>query len=93
MLAEGAILWKSAKQSLLASSTMTVEFIQEASIHDVWLHNFVTRLRIVNSIEKKLKLYCDNNSALLYATNNKGSLKSKYIDIKFFVVKEITQNC
>ena len=95
MLAGGAISWKSAKQSLIASSTMAAEFVAcyEASNHGVWLRNFVTRLRIVESIEKPLKLLCDNNSAVLYANNNRSSSKSKHIDIKFLVVKERVQKC
>ncbi|XP_047326892.1 secreted RxLR effector protein 161-like [Impatiens glandulifera] len=44
MLAGGAILWKSIKQTLIASSTMAAEFIacHEASNHGMWLRNFVT---------------------------------------------------
>ena len=94
MMAGGAVSWKSAKQSLVASSTMAAEFVAcyEASNHGVWLKNFVTRLQVVESIQRPLKLLCDNNSAVLYATNNWSSSKSKYIDIKFLVVKERVQN-
>ena len=89
LLAGGAISWKSTKQSLIASSTMAAKFIAcyEASNHGIWLRNFVTELRIVDSIEIPLKLFCDNKSAVLYSTNNRSSTKSKYIDIKFLVVK------
>jgi hypothetical protein len=94
MMAGGAVSWKSAKQSLVASSTMAAEFVAcfEASNHGVWLKNFVTSLKIVDSIQKPLKLLCDNNSAVSYATNNRSSSKSKYIDIKFLVVKERVKN-
>jgi hypothetical protein len=44
------------------------------------------------SIERPLKLLCDINSTIFYATNNRNSSKSKYIDIKFLVVKERVQN-
>ena len=49
MLASGAISWRSAKQSLIASSTMAAEFIAcfGASNHGIWLRNFVTELQIV----------------------------------------------
>jgi len=60
----------------------------EASNHGIWLRNFVTRLRVVDDIEKPLKIYCDNNLVVLYSNNNKSSTKSKHIDIKFLVVKE-----
>ena len=94
MLAGGVISWRSAKQTLIASSTMAAEFIAcyEASNHGIWLRNFVTGLRVVKGIERPLKLYCDNNSAVLYSNNNRSSSKSKHIDIKFLVVKERVQN-
>jgi len=39
MLAEGAISWKSVKQTLIASFTMAAEFIAcyKASNHGMWL--------------------------------------------------------
>ena len=89
-----AVSWRSAKQTLTASSTMATEFVAcyEASNHGIWLRNFVTGLRIVEGIERPLKLYCDNKSAVLYSNNNRSSTKSKHIDIKFLVVKERVQS-
>ena len=94
LLAGGAVSWKSAKQSLIASSTMAAEFIAcyEASNHGIWLQNFVTGLRIVDNIDRPLRLFCDNQSAVLYSNNNRSSMKSKHIDIKFLVVKERIQS-
>ncbi|RDX96462.1 hypothetical protein CR513_20874, partial [Mucuna pruriens] len=45
MLAGGAISWNFVKQTLIAPSTMTVEFVAcfEASNHRIWLRNFVTK--------------------------------------------------
>ena len=73
---------------------MTIEFIAcyEASNHGVWLWNFVTGLHIVDDIERPLKSFCDNKSAVLYSNNNRSSSKSKHIDIKFLVVKERVQS-
>ena len=55
LLAGGAISWKSAKQELIATSTMEAEFIAcfEASNHALWLRNLVTGLRIVDGISTK----------------------------------------
>lgn len=39
-------------------------------------------------VDRPLKLYCDNKSAVLYSINNRSLTKSKFIDIKFLVVKE-----
>ncbi|TYK14596.1 Retrovirus-related Pol polyprotein from transposon TNT 1-94 [Cucumis melo var. makuwa] len=48
LLAEGAISWKSAKQSIIASSTMEVEFVAcfEATVHGLWLRNFILGLEL-----------------------------------------------
>ncbi|GMP71916.1 hypothetical protein CsSME_00030151 [Camellia sinensis var. sinensis] len=94
LLAGGAISWRSAKQTLIASSTMAAEFVAcyEASNQGIWLRNFVTGLRILEGTERPLKIYCDNKSAVLYSNNNRSSTKSKHIDIKFLVVKERVQS-
>jgi len=47
---------------------------------------------VVDGIERPLKIYCDNNSAVFYSNNNRSTTKSKFIDIKFLVVKERVQN-
>ncbi|RDX59578.1 hypothetical protein CR513_61849, partial [Mucuna pruriens] len=64
---------------------MVEEFVAcfEASNHEIWLQNFV-----INGIERPLEIYCDNNLAIFYFNNNRSSTKSKFIDIKFLVVKE-----
>jgi hypothetical protein len=94
MLDEGAISWRSAKQSMIASSTMAAEFITYFEIlnHEIWLKNFIAGLRIVDIIKLSLKLYCDNSSAVLYSNNNRSSSIFKHIDIKFLVVKEIVHS-
>ncbi|RVW61719.1 Retrovirus-related Pol polyprotein from transposon TNT 1-94 [Vitis vinifera] len=90
LLAGGVISWRFAKQTLITSSTMEAEFVAcyEASNQGIWLRNFVTGLRVLDGIEIPLKIFCDNKSAVLYSNNNRSSTKSKYIDIKFLVVKE-----
>ena len=73
---------------------MAIEFIAcyEASNHGIWLRNFIIGLRILEGIERPLKLYCDNKSAVMYSTNNRSSSKSKHINKKFLVVKERVQS-
>ena len=94
MLARGAISWRSTKQTLVAYSTMEAKFIAcfKASDHGIWLQNFVIRLRILGGIERPLKIYCDNKPTVMYSNNNRSSLKSKHVDIKFLVVKERVQS-
>lgn len=89
-LAGGAISWKSSKQTITAGSTMYAEFIAcyEATGQVNWLKKFIPGLKVVDSIEKPLKLYCDNEPAVMYAHNNQSSGAAKHIDIKYYVVKD-----
>jgi hypothetical protein len=89
-LANGAISWKSSKQTITTSSTMYAEFVAcyEAIRQAEWFKKFVSGLRVVDSIEKPLKIYCDNESAVQYSYNNKKSDVVKHIKIKCYVVKE-----
>jgi hypothetical protein len=58
----------------------------------MWLKKFVPCLRVVNSIERPLKLYCDNKTVVLYAHNNKKIKAVKHINIMFYIVKEKIQD-
>ena len=90
LLGEGAISWKSAKQSVIASSTMEAELIAcyEATIHALWLRNFISGLGVVDTITKPLKIYCDNSAAVLFSKNDKYSKGAKHMKLKYFAVKE-----
>ncbi|KAL3506909.1 hypothetical protein ACH5RR_032291 [Cinchona calisaya] len=90
MLAGGAVSWRSAKQTLIATSTMEAEFVScfEATSHGVWLKSFMSGLRIVDSISRPLRLFCNNSAAIFMAKNNKSGSQSKHIDIKYLAIRE-----
>ena len=94
LLARRAISWKSARQALIASSTMVAEYIAcyEASNIGNWLKKFCHKVKVVKGVERPLKLYCDNQSVVMLANKNRSLKKSKHIDIKYLVVKERVQN-
>src|SRR5438876_3071885 len=79
---------------LTASSIMQAEFVAcyEAIGQVVWLKKFIPGLRVVDSISSPLTLYCDNEPAIFYASNNKSSGAAKHIDIKYHVVKDRIQD-
>ena len=87
-LAGGAISWRSSKQSIVA------EFIAcyEATGQAIWLKKFIPDLKVVDCIDKPLKMYCDNQPAVFYAHNNKSSNAAKTIEIKYYVVKDKIQD-
>ena len=77
LLAGGAISWKSAKQSVVAASTMEAEFVAcfEATIQANWLRNFISGLGIVDSIARPLKMYCDNSAAVFFFLRTTSTLQ------------------
>lgn len=93
LLVGGVVSWKTSKQTLVSPSIMAEEFVAcfEASNHAIWLRNFVASLHIVRRIERPLKVYCDNIGVVLYSNNNMSSTKSKFINIKYLVMKERVQ--
>ena len=90
MMAEGVFLRESVKQTLTASSTMEVEYVAcyEDTCHAIWLWNFISTLKIVHSISKPLKLFCDNSAVVSFFRNTRSISHSKHIDVKFIFVKE-----
>ena len=82
MLSGGAISWKSCKQTARASSTMHAEFVAtyEATGQAIWIKKFVPGLRVVDSIERPLRIYCDNEPAVPYSYNSKSCGAAKFID-------------
>ena len=69
-LASGAISWKISKQTFTALSMMYAEFVScyESLGQVKWLMKFIHGLRVVDSIEKPLKIYRDNIMSLQYFT-------------------------
>ena len=58
----------------------------------IWLKKFIPDLKVVDCIDKPLKMYCDNQPAVFYAHNNKSSNATKPIEIKYYVVKDKIQD-
>ena len=90
MMVGGALSWRSVKQTLTATSTMEVEFVScfEATSHGVWLKSFISRLEIVDTISRPLRIFYDNSVAVFMAKNNKIGSRSKHIDIKYLTIRE-----
>ena len=58
----------------------------------MWIKKFIPGLRLIESIERPLKIYCDNEPAVFYSYNNKSSAAAKHIELKYYVVKEKVQD-
>ena len=94
LLADGAISWKSGKQSVIATSTMEAEFIArfEATTQSLWLRNFINGLSIIGTIAKQMRIYCDNAAVVFFSKNDRYTKGAKHMDLKYLSVKEEVQN-
>nr|XP_028957500.1 uncharacterized protein LOC114824513 [Malus domestica] len=84
------VSWKNAKQKSIVSSTMEAKFIgcYAATQQAIWLKNTMKGLEIVDSVERPLKLYCDNKVAVFFSKNNKRSYASRLMDVKYLKVRD-----
>ena len=87
MMAKGVVSWKIVKYTLTTSSTTEAEYFAcyEATCHTIWLQNFISTLKVVHSISRPLKLFCDN---FVVVSLSRNTSRSKHIDVKFFFDKE-----
>ena len=61
---------------------MHAEFVtmHEANGQAIKIKKFVPGLRVVDSIERPLRIYCDNEPAVPYSYNSKSCGAAKLID-------------
>ncbi|KAK9063217.1 hypothetical protein SSX86_017087 [Deinandra increscens subsp. villosa] len=90
MLSGGPISWKSHKQQLTTTSTMMAEYVAcyNATCHAMLLRNLIKGLKVVNSIQRPMKIYCDNSAAVSFSNNNSSSGAGLYLDTKYLFVRE-----
>ncbi|KAI5319092.1 hypothetical protein L3X38_038800 [Prunus dulcis] len=90
LFAGAAVAWKSMKQQYVSTSTMQAEFlaVYEATSMAVWLKNFMSMLKIVDSIQRPIQLWNDNTAAVYFAQGNKRSSGMRHLHLKFLSAKE-----
>ena len=83
--------WKSSKQPTTADSTTEAEYIaaSDAAKEAVWLKKFITDLSTVPTISDPIPLLCDNNGAIAQAKDPRSHQKSKHIQRRFHLIREI----
>ncbi|KAM2860019.1 hypothetical protein COP2_025365 [Malus domestica] len=89
-MAGGTVSWRSVKQATVAASTLVAEYLSccEAVDQAIWLKNFITGLRVADSIARPIQLFCDNNAVIFFTKNNKRSSTTINLDIKYLIARE-----
>ncbi|GFS36165.1 retrovirus-related Pol polyprotein from transposon TNT 1-94 [Nephila pilipes] len=88
---EGAIAWRSQRQSCIALSTTEVEFIAagQTAKEAIWLNNLLKKLCCVTSVPS---LQIDNQSAIHLVKNPEFHNRTKHIDIHSKFIREQHEN-
>lgn len=60
----------------------------EAMKQGNWMRNLIYHMKIVRSIERPVKIFCDNTAVVFFAKTNRRSEASKLIDIKYLKVQD-----
>nr|GEV09298.1 hypothetical protein [Tanacetum cinerariifolium] len=90
VLNEGAVNWKSTKQSIFATSSAYVEYIAafDASKEAVWIHKFISGLGIVSTIEEPISMFCDNTGAISIAKDDEVTKGARHFHAKVHYLRE-----
>ncbi|GJS05460.1 retrotransposon protein, putative, ty1-copia subclass [Tanacetum coccineum] len=93
ILNEGVVDWKSAKQSIFATSSTKAEYIAafDASKEAVWVRKFISRLGVVPTIEKPINMYCDNTRAIAIANESRITKGARHFRAKVHYLREVIE--
>ena len=91
LLNNGAISWRSKKQTCIALSTMEVEFITCSAIvqEAIWLRRFLQSLGIVKDVFGPTTIYSDSQAMIAYVKDPKYHGRTKHIDTKNNFIRHI----
>ncbi|GJR78951.1 retrotransposon protein, putative, ty1-copia subclass [Tanacetum coccineum] len=89
----GAVDWKSAKQSIFATSSTEAEYIAafDASKEAVWVRKFISGLGVVPTIEKPINMYCDNTGAITIANESGITKGARHFRAKVHYLREVIE--
>nr|GFD21615.1 retrovirus-related Pol polyprotein from transposon TNT 1-94 [Tanacetum cinerariifolium] len=88
----GAVDWKSAKQSIFATSSAEAEYIAtfDASKEAVWVRKFISGLSVVPTIEEPISMYCD--TGVIAIANESGVTKgARHFRAKVYYLREVIE--
>ncbi|GJU30668.1 hypothetical protein Tco_1174257 [Tanacetum coccineum] len=87
---EGAVDWKSTKQSIFATSSTDAEYIAafDASKEAVWIRKFIYGLGVVPTIEEPINMYCDNTGAIAIAKDRGITKGARHFCTKVHYLRE-----
>nr|GEX41991.1 putative retrotransposon protein [Tanacetum cinerariifolium] len=89
----GAVDWKSAKQSIFATSSVEAEYIAafDASKETILVRKFISGLGVVPTIEEPISMYCDNTGAIATANESGITKSARHFRAKVHYLREVIE--
>nr|GEY73391.1 hypothetical protein [Tanacetum cinerariifolium] len=89
----GAVDWKSAKQSIFATSSAEAEYIAafDASKEAVWFRKLIYGLVVVLTIEEPISMYCDNTGAIGIANESGITKGARHFHAKVHYLRKVIE--
>nr|GEV33882.1 hypothetical protein [Tanacetum cinerariifolium] len=89
----GAVDWKSAKQSIFATSSVEAEYIAafDASKEAIWVRKFIFGLSVVRTIEEPISMYFDNTGAIIIANESGITKGARHFCAKVHYLREVIE--
>ncbi|XP_071900903.1 uncharacterized protein [Coffea arabica] len=93
-LGGGAIAWKSARQTIIARSTMESEFValELTGTEAEWLRNFLANIPSTKDLLPPVSIHCDCQAAIAIAKNKSYNCKSRHMRLRHDVVKQLLRD-
>ncbi|GJX51106.1 putative retrotransposon protein [Tanacetum coccineum] len=89
----GIVDWKSAKQSIFATSSAEAEYIAayDAFKEAVWVRKFISGLGVVSTIKEPINMYCDNTRAITIANESGITKGARHFCAKVHYLREVIE--
>ena len=90
-LSGGAVTWRSARQTIIARSTMESEFValEMAGSEVEWLKNFLANISLGMKPTPSISIHCECQLAIAIAKNKTYNGKNKHIKLRHNLVKQL----
>jgi hypothetical protein len=88
------MVWSSKRQQTVATSTVEADYIAiaEAAKEALWLRDLLKELGFGNIVTEATVLHTDNQGAIRLAINPSTHQRTKHIDIKDHLIRELIHN-
>ena len=90
-LAGNTVSWFSKKQTLTAQSSMEAEYIamSELTKRVLWTQDWI---QCLYGVRPKASIKCDNTGALISSKTDKNHQRTRYIDIRYHLIRDHVKN-